>query len=790
MLFMAALALAWHYPLGAPPAIAFVLGLTWFAARCTSVAWIALPVLLPVVGLAPWTGWLTFEEFDLALLAVAAGSYAGLATQVRQPACAIRRERRGPWVLLGLFAISCAVALYRGFADAGGFSFGWFQGYHEPMNSVRVAKPYVWAILLLPLWHQAWQRDARRTQWLWTSALTLALTLIALTTMWERAAFTNLLNFSADYRTTGLFWEMHVGGAALDGFLALTVPFALHGLLTARAPWHWNLSAASLTLAAYACLTTFSRGVYLAVPVGIVAFLGLRQLQMRNFGKTSNPMDNRWTGAVLVLGFGAGAAWIFAGSGYRGMAALFGTVVLMLPLAQLLRRLRVKQWIASGVAGLLLVLTVLSMAWLLPKGAYLAWTAMALLTATSLWLTRRHMENTNSTWLAATACGGFTAMLVGDYAVARHWGQAAGSLHALPVLLVVFGVALWAGLQRKPLWPETPRIQAFMVGTMAIVAMLIGVMGGGTYMNGRVANGSRDLAARIAHWQLGINMLTTQADWLLGKGYGRFPANYSLIGNPRQRPGDYRLASDSGNAYLLMTGGLQAGAEMLRVSQRVTAPGKQALLTAQVLAQSDVKLAFEVCEKHLLYSAGCMAQTTLVKSAPGVWQSVRLPLEGNVSRGDWYAPRWLTFSVGVSSTGGKVGLDDLALRDSNGRQLLSNGDFSNGLANWFTSSDRNHLPWHIKSLFMNVLFDQGLLGLTLWLVMFALALWRLSRGPGRDNPLAPALAAALIGFAMVGLFDSLLDVPRVAWMYYFLLLVALTLPRSLGQLARKSELAP
>lgn len=53
--------------------------------------------------------------------------------------------------------LGLAAAVFRGFADAGEFEFGWFQGYHE-------------------------------------------------------------LNFSSNYRSTALFWEMHVGGAALDGF--------------------------------------------------------------------------------------------------------------------------------------------------------------------------------------------------------------------------------------------------------------------------------------------------------------------------------------------------------------------------------------------------------------------------------------------------------------------------------------------------------------------------------------------------------------------------------------------
>ncbi len=73
--------------------------------------------------------------------------------------------------------------------------------------------------------------------------MALGLGTVSLAAIWERMAFPGLLNFSADYRTTALFWEMHVGGAALDGFLVLTLPFAVLLMLrskrhrTARACW-------------------------------------------------------------------------------------------------------------------------------------------------------------------------------------------------------------------------------------------------------------------------------------------------------------------------------------------------------------------------------------------------------------------------------------------------------------------------------------------------------------------------------------------------------------------------
>jgi len=57
------------------------------------------------------------------------------------------------------------------------------------------------------------------------------------------------------------------------------------------------------------------------------------------------------------------------------------------------------------------------------------------------------------------------------------------------------------------------------------------------------------------------------------------------------------------------------------------------------------------------------------------------------------------------------------------------------------------------------------------------ALWRLFFVAYRHTD-APYLASTLIGFLIVGIFDSLLDIPRVAFLFYLLLLIALLLPRT------------
>src|SRR6185369_9146145 len=94
-----------------------------------------------------------------------------------------------------------------------------------------------------------------------------------------------------------------------------------------------------------------------------------------------------------------------------------------------------------------------------------------------------------------------------------------------------------------------------------------------------------------------------------------------------------------------------------------------------------------------------------------------------LSGGAWYAPRLTVFAIGSASEGVRFDVDNLVLKDAQGRDLLANGDFSQGLAQWFFTSDRSHLPWHVKNLFLHVLFEQGAVALVLHSALLAGSLW-------------------------------------------------------------------
>lgn len=124
----------------------------------------------------------------------------------------------------------------------------------------------------------------------------------------------------------------------------------------------------------------------------------------------------------------------------------------------------------------------------------------------------------------------------------------------------------------------------------------------------------------------------------------------------------------------------------------------------------------------------------------------------------------------VLDAGAAAELDNVSLQGADQAELLRNGEFSQQLAHWFPVARVHFLPWHIDNLYLEVLVERGLAGLTVFFLMIGFAVWNLCFGPGRRLVIAPFLAASLAGAMTVGLVNSVMDVPRVA---FLLLLIAL-----------------
>ena len=282
-----------------------------------------------------------------------------------------------------------------------------------------------------------------------------------------------------------------------------------------------------------------------------------------------------------------------------------------------------------------------------------------------------------------------------------------------------------------------------------------------TRLGERLATSDSDLSVRTAHWRETVDLMRSDALHIfLGMGLGSFPREFYLAQAWTQQLPAYRIEHDalSGRDYLLLTGG-----RGMYMDQRVAArPGSELRLAGQVRSpQAGAKLSISLCEKSLLNSVECDEQTVL---AGPTWQPFEVRLSPPQRARHRFAPTApLSLSLHNGVFGSRVEVTQLSLLD--GQTDLLDGSFEHGLDRWFVASDM-HLAWRVKNTPLQIAFEQGILGAIAWVVLCLVAIAVVRRPSARPGATA-AFAASLIGFLVVGSFDSLLDSPRV------ILLVAL-----------------
>jgi hypothetical protein len=346
--------LAAHHPLW-PLALTLTFA-AWVAvcARWQGLWLFALPATMPVLNFSPWTGWLSFEESDLLILASLAGGFAhqALGWTKSHPAAgpsfaATGARSRAP---TGLFALAL-LGLTRGVADAG-LSSAWFAGYADAANSLRLSKSLLEAAALWPLLRIELQCAPAMAMAQMARGMQTGLMLVGTAVLWERTAYPGLLDFSTRYRTVATFWEMHVGGAAIDVYLALAVPFAAWAVVSARTRMGWAAAAALVLLTGYACLTTFSRGAYFGVAVPLLLLGAAWWWRCFDAHSLSRVHQTVWS-AVFIMGSTALLVGAFIGLGYGGLALALLALFALIAVAKVTRSM---QWRRAAALGLALAL--------------------------------------------------------------------------------------------------------------------------------------------------------------------------------------------------------------------------------------------------------------------------------------------------------------------------------------------------------------------------------------------------------------------------------------------------
>ena len=605
--FTAGGVLTLHHPLH--PRLAFVAFVLWCgaAARWRALWLVVLPACLPAANLAPWTGWIAFDEFDIIVLGAIAGGFANLASSRANPwAPPVERSHHQLWFVVPSLCFCVALlGLARGLAVDGASPIGWYDEYRSPINALRVVKSLLLAVPLLPLMRRELCRSECAAIGRVAAGMLIGASIVALATVAERVAYVGLFDFSRAYRTTALFWEMHVGGAAIDGYLALAWPVVAWAVLRAQTPSRWVAAAVLAVVVEYACLTTFSRGLYMAV-----------------------------AGAIVVLFIG-------------------------------LRR------------------------------------------------------------------------------------QAPPSL---------------------PPW----RRRSDAVLAIVLVAQLIALVGADTFMRARLNSSESDLAKRLVHWRHGIDLLRTPTDWWLGKGSGRFPFEYARSVPEDEFPGSMRVVQSSEGAHLDLAGPDRDSslAGRYEITQQVPIETTPYRVAFDVRVSRPVRLGISVCTMHLLYEGSCQRATVRVFPDIASWQHASVPLTGPPLPVGVGLPRTAVFAITVLDVNASASLDNISLESSRFSNMLRNADFTAGLAHWFPVAKDYFIPWHIDNFYLELLIEQGILGLAAVALLLGTALARLGSVAQRTSTATPYLMASLVGALLVGTVNSLIDMPRVAFLLFFLSLIA------------------
>lgn len=345
----------------------------------------------------------------------------------------------------------------------------------------------------------------------------------------------------------------------------------------------------------------------------------------------------------------------------------------------------------------------------------------------------------------------FGVALLGAAAILMTLSRAAAV--AWLIAVASFAVLWWFGSHRS----ESSRAGwRWQFTALAALAALIGagvLMAQSTSLRDRLAASGSDLGVRLAHWRTTVDLMRRDPlHVLFGMGLGSFPREFYISQAATTRLAAYRLDREPGTGrhFLSLVGG-----RGMYLDQRVEAePGRSLRLRGQARASAGgAELAVGLCEKSFLASVRCdWARVPAGLDWDGFEVALRLP-ESRADSMRRAVPVSLSLHNGGSGT--RIDVTQLSLRDGS-EERLANGSFDQGLDHWLMHSDA-HLAWRAHNTWLQIAFEQGIVGVLAWLSIAVVGAGAIARG--RTNS-AAAAGAGLVAFAAVGMFDTLLDWER------------------------------
>lgn len=341
--------------------------------------------------------------------------------------------------------------------------------------------------------------------------------------------------------------------------------------------------------------------------------------------------------------------------------------------------------------------------------------------------------------------------------------------------IIVFLIALLFKIKhvKSGLWHKLLYIPA----TLLLIFSVIVPVFQGKYIQERFSQVERDYQIRKNHWQDAVDMMDDEVMTdIFGMGLGSYPRTYYWRNSENTLPATYQFQSGPDGRFLKLWSG-----DSLYFEQKISIePDAQYRLQLDFRSDSGKPtLTVPICEKALLYSFRCIWQTFQLPKVDGnKWQRVEKMVDTKMfsvgegfSRNLFRRPVKLSLYNGVNNT--VIDVKSVHLFDSNGNDVIKNGDFTDSMDHWFFSTD-NHLPWHIKNIWVQVLFEQGWFGLVIFSGFIVYCLLVFGKGLVNNDNYAAIGLISLLGFLVVGVVDSPFDEPRLTLLFYLICFIFLS----------------
>ncbi|HBJ34792.1 MAG TPA: hypothetical protein DDZ51_08520 [Planctomycetaceae bacterium] len=281
-------------------------------------------------------------------------------------------------------------------------------------------------------------------------------------------------------------------------------------------------------------------------------------------------------------------------------------------------------------------------------------------------------------------------------------------------------------------------------------------------ISARFETSQSDLLVRWRHWQTCVALTRDRkSSLIIGNGLGTLPTLVATAGGRPTPPVRWQQDDRGSGGTIIMQPGWPLYLERWMIFPN-RSPAALSLDAKAVPTTSGSRPSITIsrCTKSLLQSYDCNSDSRVIPSSSSTAVMVALASPQDADAGRTLFSAWRPESFAIS-THGDVPLELGAVRMNFAdleRQSLISDYFSNSVDGWtFTCDD--HRVWRAHNIWVHLLFEQGLFGL---LAAVGLQLgwsYRLVWGSGLQGIDRSAIATALIGFAAVGCFGTLIDTP-------------------------------